>query len=251
MGQTKPSKATTRKAGRVSSRAGGAPPSGADRRKTRRPMDRDAMIEAVLDRVACGATLSHVCRDGNGEGLPSYMTIYRWMAEVPDLARRLMDARMMGAMLLAESCIDIADACQPDRDEVALAKLRCDMRWRLAARWAPARLGTTQQVEDAQRRESSAVVSDGPRYVVLEPRPEVDVSADAHEAAALDGGPEPEATPADGLAVLRQKAEETLADRAAVATSEPQPGSATRRVAAAKVAQTGQKLAELLREVQP
>lgn len=96
--------------------------------------------DAVLESIASGCTISALCKVlGVGTA-----TFDRWVdrggeARTAAYAR----ARTRAAQSLAEQTIDIADAASIQ--EVQLAKLRSDNRWRLAAKLNPETYGDKQQ----------------------------------------------------------------------------------------------------------
>ena len=93
----------------------------------------------IFEAVASGQTIDSLC---GSVGISSG-SFYDWLEKVPSRAESLVRARARGAHSLAEQTISIADAAT--RDDVQVAKLRSDNRWRLAAKMNPETYGDKQQ----------------------------------------------------------------------------------------------------------
>ena len=93
----------------------------------------------IFDLVASGQTIESLC----GTVGISCGSFYDWLEKVPSRAESLARARARGAHSLAEQTISIADAAT--RDDVQVAKLRSDNRWRLASKLNPEVYGDKQQ----------------------------------------------------------------------------------------------------------
>jgi len=95
---------------------------------------------AVIESVASGCTISALCK---GLGI-AVTTFDRWVDRGGEARRSAYaQARTRAAQSLAEQTIDIADAATVQ--EVQLAKLRSDNRWRMAAKLNPETYGDKQQ----------------------------------------------------------------------------------------------------------
>ena len=72
--------------------------------------DKEKAITTVLDELAAGASLISVCKQ---DGLPSFTTFMRWLAEEGEAGDRLRDqyarAREIQAEVIAEQILTIAD----------------------------------------------------------------------------------------------------------------------------------------------
>lgn len=96
--------------------------------------------EAVLESIASGCTVTALCRVLD----IGATTFDRWVDRGGDARREsYARARTRAAQSLAEQTIDIADAATIQ--EVQLAKLRSDNRWRLASKLNPETYGDKQQ----------------------------------------------------------------------------------------------------------
>jgi len=93
----------------------------------------------IFEAVASGQTIDSLC---GSVGISSG-SFYDWLEKVPSRAESLARARARGAHSLAEQTISIADTAT--REDVQIAKLRSDNRWRLAAKMNPDVYGDKQQ----------------------------------------------------------------------------------------------------------
>lgn len=113
------------------------------------------IADTILERIAGGASLRAVCGE---EGMPSFQSWLRWVAEDRDGLRSRYEVAMdMRAQFLADELIEIADAAPavatggPGTGEasakVQAAKLRVDARKWLLARLSPKRYGDRVALE--------------------------------------------------------------------------------------------------------
>jgi hypothetical protein len=116
---------------------------------------REAIVEAALECLANGETLSDFCRQ---PGRPDRRTITRWVAADPVLQSRFTEARRLGHDVIAEATLQLADAPLPagpdgriDPALVQQRRLQVDTRLRLLAKWDTARYGDKAQVRGAGR----------------------------------------------------------------------------------------------------
>lgn len=104
----------------------------------------------ICEHIASGMSLYRVCREV--EGVPYYRTVRKWELTNREFGQQLRVAREIGCHIMAEECIDIADAVQDytevttDQDgkkttrtynNLAQSKMRIDTRLRLLAKWMP------------------------------------------------------------------------------------------------------------------
>lgn len=141
MSDTKPAK-TRKKAG--TAEAGPQPkPRGGQTKFTQ------AIADEICERLAQGEPLRKICRD---DRMPTWQTIYRWMAENADLSNRIAHAREAGFDAIAEECLEIADETAFDTvstehgdrantEWISRSKLRVETRLKLLAKWDPKRYG--------------------------------------------------------------------------------------------------------------
>lgn len=103
----------------------------------------------ICRRIAMGESLRRVCTD---ERLPILETVLGWLFGSQHDSFRLMyrQARQAQAELFADELVAIADdAC--DRDSLAIAKLRTDVR-----RWVIGRLLPNSSADDGDERDGEA-----------------------------------------------------------------------------------------------
>ena len=122
-----------------------------------------AIADEVVERISAGETLRSVCRD---EHMPSWRTMYDWMADNQEFSSRIARARELGEDAIAQECVDIADNAANDwmerggkdgagvgwqlnGDHVQRSKLRIETRLKLLAKWNPKKYGERTQVTGA------------------------------------------------------------------------------------------------------
>lgn len=109
----------------------------------------EATIEKALALLECGYSVAQICREHPDMPDPQYL--YKWFRQTPEMEKRYYEARRLGAEVVMDECIDIADGRQDDGDEimedVQRSKLRIDTRMKYAARMDPDRFGDKKQVE--------------------------------------------------------------------------------------------------------
>jgi hypothetical protein len=106
------------------------------------------LAQRLLLALACGHTLSDVCRD---DGMPCHATVRNWVLEDREgFARRYRAARHFGLHAVCDEMTDIADddshdwrmrhrkdgslEAVPDREHITRSRLRCDVRrWTVTA----------------------------------------------------------------------------------------------------------------------
>lgn len=120
-----------------------------------RPFKRTSQVEdEVCRRLSDGETLRSICRD---ERMPSWRSIYDWIAQDAEFASRIARARELGADAIAEQIIDILDeppertntdqGDKVDSGHVAWQKNRAWMRLQLLAKWHPKKYGDRQEID--------------------------------------------------------------------------------------------------------
>lgn len=96
--------------------------------------------DAILESIASGCTISALCKVLG----VAVTTFDRWVDRGGEARRSAYaQARARAAQSLAEETIDIADAATVQ--EVQLARLRSDNRWRMASKLNPEVYGDKQQ----------------------------------------------------------------------------------------------------------
>lgn len=109
------------------------------KRKTGRPTKySDETVERICELIASGMSLRTVCSQ---EGMPSAVTVCKWLSENEEFSKQYARAREEQAVSFADEIIQIADSVDPDSAAVAKAKLQIDSRKWLAARMAPKKYG--------------------------------------------------------------------------------------------------------------
>jgi len=115
--------------------------------------DRHKVVDAICERLAKGEGIATICRDPD---MPSFNRVYEWRKADQAIDEKINAARALGFDVIAESCIDIADAKDeyepkdlggklvrdPQRD-----KLRVWTRLQLLAKWDPKRYGEMQKLQ--------------------------------------------------------------------------------------------------------
>ena len=106
------------------------------------PEQKAKACEEILDRVAKGASLLSICKNGD-DWIPSESTFRMWCDNDADLSARYARAREVRADVIFEECLTIADSQEGDmiaidgvqqvnHDVIARARLRIDTRrWML------------------------------------------------------------------------------------------------------------------------
>lgn len=124
--------------------------------------ERRDILTALEAWISEGKTLREFCRQ---EGMPSWTTVYAWMADEPGYEERFTRARQLGAEAIAQECLTIADTTclgvEQEYDEdgdlvrekrgdmLGHRKLQIETRLKLLAKWFPQKYGdkVTQQIE--------------------------------------------------------------------------------------------------------
>lgn len=113
-----------------------------------------AVEQRIIEGLCDGVPLRELCRQN---GMPSWRTVYDWIAADPDLAARIAHARELGFDAIAEDILDIADDGTNDwierqrndgttemainSEHVQRSKLRIETRLKLLAKWSPNKYG--------------------------------------------------------------------------------------------------------------
>jgi len=92
----------------------------------------EATEAAILAGLREGKVMGEICSAG---AMPSRELVQAWMAERPNFRAKVQRARELGADAMAERALQIADETPPVSGEVARARLRADVRLKLAAAW--------------------------------------------------------------------------------------------------------------------
>ena len=116
--------------------------------------NQDIIKPEILEWIAGGNTLREFCRQ---DRKPSFREVYNWLEEDKDFAARFTRARVCGADVMAEECIEIADdgsndfIKRKDRagnditvlsvEHIQRSKLRIETRLKLLAKWFPQAYG--------------------------------------------------------------------------------------------------------------
>lgn len=103
-----------------------------------------AVEERIIEGLCNGVPLRKLCRE---DGMPSWRSVYDWIAADPDFASRVAHARDMGHEAIAEDIFDIADTTKAIGEHVQLSKMRIETRLKLLACWNPKRYGSKQTVD--------------------------------------------------------------------------------------------------------
>lgn len=110
------------------------------------------LAERICERLANGDPLRQICRDEK----ISHLTVAAWRRKDAEFDQCVKDARNAGFDVIAESCIEIADARDAYRSRDSVSgkvrdpqrdKLRVWTRLQLLAKWDPKRYGELQKLE--------------------------------------------------------------------------------------------------------
>jgi len=112
------------------------------------------LADAIVEWIAEGKTLREFCRQ---DGMPSHMSVYRWMEADKDFAFRFAHARVEGEELIGQECLAIADTPlegvetkvdgngtvieMKRSDMLGHRKLQIETRLKLLAKWNPKKWG--------------------------------------------------------------------------------------------------------------
>jgi hypothetical protein len=102
----------------------------------------DEIAERILELLADGQALHQLCK---AEDLPSSRTVYRWLNDHPDFARRYAQARESQADAVFERGFEAAW----NADDVALGRLRLDATKWYCSKLSPRKYSDKFQVETA------------------------------------------------------------------------------------------------------
>ena len=144
-------------------------PRGTDYRASRPPMPDGAKVvyyytpelaDRICDYLAAGYSWHRIC---NTDDLPSYSCLHKWMAQRPEFAEAVHQAREVAADLKADLALEVAEesthaTVQSDRLRVSTLK------WH-AAKHAPHRYGAAAERADRLPSQVTVRVLDFERYV--------------------------------------------------------------------------------------
>lgn len=100
--------------------------------------------EHILERLMAGETLTSVCKD---PAMPEYQPMLRWIHAEEDRKARYHDARAVGASLIEDQMLAIADGSDNEMEDVQRSTLRISTRKWLLGVWDRKRYGETKQVD--------------------------------------------------------------------------------------------------------
>lgn len=107
-----------------------------------------AFFETVLEKVAGGMTFSDVVREDERYDLAKYNY---WVQKDTERRARLNDAKMMGAPLIEDQMMGIADAMSADgttsMEDVQRSTLKINSRKWLLGVWHKQRYGSSHQID--------------------------------------------------------------------------------------------------------
>lgn len=162
-------------------------------KKTGRPSSRTPeRVAAICARLAEGESLRSICRD---EGMPSKITVLRWLDADESFRAQYAQAREQGFDAMADQLLEIADDAtrdtvdteqgpRMDAEWVARSRLRVDARKWLLSKLAPKKYGERAQV-DVTNSDGSLQLDETARAARL-----AQLLAKAQERKAADGGDE-------------------------------------------------------------
>ncbi len=104
-----------------------------------------ALAETICARLACGETLQNICK---APSMPARASVYRWVNEDAEFRDIFQRARVAGADIMIEECLELSDeasrlALDPRCGSASIAakKLAIETRLKVAARFAPEKFG--------------------------------------------------------------------------------------------------------------
>jgi hypothetical protein len=101
------------------------------------------LVDLICRRIAEGETITSICRE---PGMPSYNTICKWRREHDEFSKAYLRARNDRAEIFFDKAIEVVENADPQRDQVALAKVKSDV-YRYAAKVSnPTDFGETTKV---------------------------------------------------------------------------------------------------------
>ena len=109
----------------------------------------DQTVNYIIDQIASGRSVTSICSE---PGIPSLVTVMKWINKHPDFAKDYFLAKSMSAEVYASEIIDISDNNQGDMNQpqnIQRDKLRVDTRKWVAARLMPKRYGASVDVNIA------------------------------------------------------------------------------------------------------
>ena len=108
-----------------------------------RPSDYDPeMTTIICARLAEGEPLSRMCKE---DGMPSIMSVYRWLDAHPEFREKYARARADQADTLADEIVEIADE-RTSPEMINQQRLRVDARKWVASKLKPKKYGDSLAV---------------------------------------------------------------------------------------------------------
>lgn len=101
----------------------------------------DEIAEKICMAIAAGRPLNRVCKED--DWCPSEYTVYKWLDQFPDFAKRYARAREQQQEVLAAEVISIADTVK----DAAVARNMMDARKWYAGKVAPKKWGDRVEVD--------------------------------------------------------------------------------------------------------
>jgi len=118
----------------------------------------EKVANQICELIAEGTPLREICRM---EKMPNWCTVYNWINERPEFAKRFAHARELGFDAIAEDALRIANTPQigeteessenglkiKREDMLGHRKLQVETRLKLLAKWAPKKYGESIRQE--------------------------------------------------------------------------------------------------------
>ena len=118
----------------------------------------DEIAAEICERLALGESLHKICMD---DQMPERTTVWKWGNAYPSFSQELYEARLQQAEGYFDELQDIADDVKENRDAIAKAKLRADVRKFSLARMNRAKYGDRQDLNIAGQAGSPPVKTAG------------------------------------------------------------------------------------------
>lgn len=140
----------------------------------------ESTLEKALLLIESGQSVRRICREN--PDMPAPQFLYKWFRRTPELLQRYMEAKRIGAELMADAGEDIAAGINEQGEEiiedVQRSRLRLDhLKW-YTARLDPDRFGDKKQIDVSGTINLQAAIENGLKRVTE--RPVIDITPDGY-----------------------------------------------------------------------
>lgn len=102
------------------------------------------MADIICEKIVEGMSVRAISRE---PGMPSFVTIFKWLNQQPEFAKQYTYAKEVQAESFADEMVDIADFGEVEKEQNNRDRLRIDTRKWVASRLLPKKYGNLQHVE--------------------------------------------------------------------------------------------------------